>query len=89
MVRRSAIRYATPTIVAMAVIVTGGFLDGDARRVARAIGIGLCNLDGGVLLVPIDLILVVTLVVEHLRIEGPRASAPSVDDGRVVDDAAQ
>lgn len=38
-VRRSAIRYATPNIVAMAVIVAGGFLDGDARRLAWAVGI--------------------------------------------------
>jgi low temperature requirement protein LtrA len=47
------------------------------------------DLDGVVLLVLVDLILLVTLVVEHLRIEGPRARAASVDDGRVRDDAAQ
>jgi hypothetical protein len=47
------------------------------------------DLDGVVLLVLIDLILLATLIVEHLRIEGPRASAASVDDGRVVDDATQ
>jgi len=47
------------------------------------------DLDGVVLLILVDLILLVTLVVEHLRIEGPRAGAASVDDGRVVDDAAQ
>ena len=62
-VRRSAMVYTAPNRVAMAVIVTGGFL--------------------------VDLILLVTLVVEHLRIEGPRAGSASVDDGRVVDDAAQ
>ena len=40
-VRRSALAYAAPNIVAMAVIVAGGFLDGDARRVAWTIGIGI------------------------------------------------
>jgi hypothetical protein len=47
------------------------------------------DLDGVVLLILVDVILLVTLVVEHLRIEGPRASTASVDDGRVVDDAAK
>lgn len=40
-VRRSALAYATPNIAAMAVIVAGGFLDGDARRLAWTIGIGI------------------------------------------------
>jgi len=64
------------------------------ERLAAVAVIGLLmlvadDLDGVVLLILVDLILLVTLVVEHLRIEGPRASAASVDDGRVVDDAAQ
>ncbi len=40
-VRRSALAYAAPNILAMAVIVAGGFLDGDARRLAWTIGIGI------------------------------------------------
>jgi low temperature requirement protein LtrA len=40
-VRRSALTYAAPNIVAMAVIVAGGFLDDDARRVAWTLGIGI------------------------------------------------
>lgn len=36
---RSAITYATPTLVAMAVIMIGGFLDGDARVVAWTVGV--------------------------------------------------
>ena len=35
----SAIRYAAPTLVAMAVIVLGGFLDGDARVGAWIVGV--------------------------------------------------
>ncbi len=38
-VYRSAIGYATPTLVAMAAIVVGGFLDGDARVVAWVVGV--------------------------------------------------
>ena len=63
----------------------------------RLIAVGLiailmavgADLDGVILLVLIDVILLATLVVEHLRIEGPRPRAASVDDARVVDDAAQ
>lgn len=46
------------------------------------------DVDGVVLLVAIDVILLAMLVFEHLRIEGPKATAASVDDARVVDDGA-
>lgn len=36
---RSAVRYAAPTTIAMAIIVFGGFLDGDARVVAWILGV--------------------------------------------------
>ena len=36
---RSALRYSAPNIVAMAIIVTGGFIDGDGRRIAWIAGI--------------------------------------------------
>jgi low temperature requirement protein LtrA len=36
---RSALLYAAPNIVAMAVIVGGGFIDGDGRRIAWIVGI--------------------------------------------------
>jgi low temperature requirement protein LtrA len=65
------------------------FLTATAANVPMAASISPAFDQGGVLLVLIDLILLVTLVVEHLRIERPRASAASVDNGRVVDDTAQ
>jgi low temperature requirement protein LtrA len=36
---RSALLYSAPNIVAMAVIVAGGFIDGDGRRIAWIVGI--------------------------------------------------
>jgi low temperature requirement protein LtrA len=36
---RSALRYSAPNIVAMTVIVAGGFIDGDGRRIAWIVGI--------------------------------------------------
>ncbi|MGA7757581.1 MAG: hypothetical protein WBL31_19830 [Ilumatobacteraceae bacterium] len=48
------------------------------------------DIHGVWLIVLIDVIVLTTLAVEHLRIEGPaRAGHESVDDAQVVDDAAQ
>jgi low temperature requirement protein LtrA len=38
-VRRSSLRYGAPNVVGMAIIVIGGFLDGDARTIAWILGI--------------------------------------------------
>jgi len=47
------------------------------------------DVDGVVLLVAIDAVLLVTLVLEHLRIErGPTIDRPSAHDAGIVDDAA-
>ncbi|HSP29711.1 MAG TPA: hypothetical protein VLN74_14250, partial [Ilumatobacteraceae bacterium] len=67
------------------------------ERLAAVAVIGLLmlvadDLDGVVLLIAIDLILLATLVLEHLRIEGPRSTrssaGKSVDDARIGDDVA-
>ena len=63
------------------------------ERLAAVAAIGLLmlvadELDGVVLLIAVDVILLVTLVLEHLRIEGSGALGASVDDARIGDDVA-
>ena len=40
-VYRSSLRYGAPNLVGMAIIVTGGFLEGDARTIAWVLGIAI------------------------------------------------